>query len=778
MPTRDRFPPGGCLCVLISVVLLAGLCHTPAAAGENTDQDVRKAVKQCISYLWSQWNPTSCWDVQFVEDEGAHPSTYYGGLTALSAYALLAAGESYQSEDMANTIRWLGKLKLRGTYSLAMRINVWHYLPRDKYRKRLVADVKKLVNSVNVGANAGSYIYAATGRHGEGAFDNSNSQMGVLGAWVGSLNNVEVRRAYWKSVERHWRKTQWRDGGWGYTGAEAPKQRSYGSMSAAGLASMFICFDALHAREFVKCGVKVKYPAIERGLEWFDRNFDATTNPNGGQTWHYYYLYGVERVGLASGYKYFGTRDWYKEGVAAILAAQGPDGRVSSDETYKVSNTAFSLLFLTRGQKPVLFNQLEYSGDWRNRPRGLANLTRWITWKFEKEVNWQIINLDVPVGEWHDAPILFISGENAPKLADEQIDKLRKYVYQGGTIFSVAEGRGRAFTAGMRKHYAKMFPGQKLDRLPRDHPIYNMHFKARGAVPPLFAVSNGIRLLAIHTVRDMPRSWQLNKFASAAADFEQAANIYFYVTDHGSLRNRGTTAWPTAAKFTPRRTIKLARLKHAGRYDPEPLAWERFAILLGNETATQLDVSEPMDIAGLSATEHPIAHLTSAAEVALTDQEKSALKSYCRAGGSLVVDAAGGSPQARASAESLLDELFGSGSRRRLASRSELYNLPNLEVGKVRWRRATRQRMGGLRTPQLAGIDLGGRIAVLYSAEDLTAGLVGYQAYGVNGYAPGMDAATDSAYRVMRNALLYLSAEATQGTQPKPASKPAAASAT
>ena len=48
-----------------------------------------------------------------------------------------------------------------------------------------------------------------------------------------------------------------------------------------------------------------------------------------------------------------------------------------------VVNTSFAILFLAQGRAPIVMNKLEYDiagkdGNWNQRPRDVANVTRWI----------------------------------------------------------------------------------------------------------------------------------------------------------------------------------------------------------------------------------------------------------------------------------------------------------------------------------------------------------------------------------------------------------------
>ena len=703
-----------------------------------SDEAVKQAIQRGCRFLWSQRSPDGGWP-----SYGGGQRKYVAGPASLAAYALLASGVSPLDKRMEKTLEWLSKQETQLTYTLGLRCNVWLLANREtsgKYMPMLRKDAAQLYRSTRRGA----YNYFSRGdRQSHG--DNSNSQYGVLGTWAGKMAYLEIPNEYWALVMDHWRNDQQSDGGWGYRG----NQRVSATMTAAGVATLFVCFDSLYADRFIRCNVSTDYAPIRRGLEWMDKNFNAAVG-GGALMGHgdlYYFLYGVERVGLASGYKYFGKTDWYKLGARELLARQRGDGSWKGKRP-AVVGTAFAILFLVRGQHAVAFNKLEFKGDWNNRPRDLAGLTRWLTGAFERTLNWQIINLKVPVEEWHDAPILYLSASKEPEFSEKELEKLRKYVWQGGTIFSVTECNGSGFSRGIRKVYQKLFPKYPLRRVARDHPLYTIHAKIAGW-PSFYEIHNGVRTLVIHTDKDLPKSWQLQLKSLDKRSFQAPANVLMYVTDMGALRHRGVSHWPPKPAASPARKIKLARLKYAGNWDPEPLAFERFRRLMVRGANVDLEVISPVEIGDLEGTGAKIATMTGTERFTLTGPQTASLKRFVENGGTLIIDAAGGSRAFSEAAEVMLADLFGRRAIRRLATPAPLYRLAGMEIKKVSYRRKAKVSLGGRRTPNLRAVQIAGRSAVIFSKEDITGGLVGCPCYTSVGYRP------DSCVALMRNAVIY-----------------------
>jgi len=756
---RARF--GACL-----VILAGGACAGARGdpAGFSPDA-VDQAIKKGAEHLWSLQN-----------DDGGWPplagKNYPVGPTALITYALLETGADPLDPRMAKALKWLRTHKTRKTYALGARCHVWRLANKktnNRYLRALGKDVTRLIKA----AGQGCYTYDSPPTGTRRAWDNSNSQFGLLGVWAGLQANMNLgsarMKAYFRKVARHWIDCQCEDGGWAYHKvARGKPSEGTESMTAAGLASLFVCLDNTFDEAYAEGKVPSLAEPLERGMKWFETNLTRTISaqPDG------YYLFSVERVGRASGYKYFKTTDWYKMGATGLLASQQPTGAFSVHDLSgsEAVATAFGVLFLARGRQPVLFNKLEREGDWRNRPRDLANVTRWVSDTFEKTVNWQIINLEVPVAEWHDAPILYLSGSKAPVFSAGEMDKLRRFVWQGGTIFSCTELNGEEFRKGMREVYEKLFPDYEMQKLDASHPIYSAHFRLEER-PAFHMIGNGVRPLAIHVDDDLPREWQLNRFKEEKWAFEAAGNVFMYVTDKGSLRPRGVVHWPDMPESPPRPVAKLARLQYAGHWNPEPLALERFARMMLARTGKTVEVVNAVEIGWLSGAWSStsesglgrIACLTGTGALRLSAKEKQELKDFVTKGGVLVVDAAGGAKRFTISAEERIEEIFADAARAgpkdaaaqregpalvRLARTDPIFRIPGMEIQSVEYRRVTRKRLEKKNEPNLCAVVIAGRPAVLFSREDLTAGLVGCEAYGCDGYRP------ESAFEILRNIVL------------------------
>ncbi len=573
--------------LMLTIVLALGLWSTPVTAQdgpETLDQRVDASIDSAVEYLLQTQKPDGSWHV--FEGHGEHENNGVGS-TSLVVYALMEAGVSPQNPKILSALDWLKDKEVDQTYSAGLRA-VALQVANEQTNNKYLSEVRKDVGDIRSAQMSGGYGYTVP--RGAGDTDQSNSQYAVLAAWYGGMNDrIDIPAQYWLDMQRYWRMSQHGDGGWSYRVSGANAYYSgvvQPTMTVGGIASLYICEDNIPLSRrpdrsaIERCEGVTTDPNIAKGLAWMDQNFTADPMRAGlasfdaafaeyQKGWGYYYLYGVERAGIASGYKYFGGIDWYKAGAEYLLGTQSESGAWigydpdaiwhtggyataldASNAPGKVqANTAFALLFLIRGRQPLLFNKLEHSGDWNNRSRDLAAVTHWLSRNYEYSVNWQIVDINSPIVDWRDAPFMYISGKNAVSFDDVQIAKLRDYVYKGGTILSTTQADGPEFKSSIREFYKKAFPDYDLVAVPDSHPLYNKPFQLEPGTPTIYMVSNGVRPLAIHIDNDISLAWMGRDYERDNWAFNAIANITLYTVDTlFDLNARGVSTWPEAAE--------------------------------------------------------------------------------------------------------------------------------------------------------------------------------------------------------------------------------------
>ena len=733
--------------------IAALIAAAPAAARDAitaetlTDEHARAAIAALVEELYARADPTRFWEPARLTT-GESPQT--GGYTALAVLALLHAGETYQHPRLRDGVRYLERVPMQGTYARAVRASVWAMLP-PKFHTLLVEDTQWLIDGF---ANkVGGWTYRqnpATTRR-----DNSITQYGALAWWEAAKRGVSIDRRYWLRLEERFLDTQLAEGGWNYKG-DGP---ATGSMTSAGLATLFITQDYLHADKYRT--PKPSPPArseraIERGLRWMGENFSPSENP-GRDEYFFYYLYGVERVGLASGYKYFGDHDWFRQAAAEIigrLCRWDPKARrMTVHERMKgaprgaqirVRHLAFAILFLSRGRVPVAINKLQTPNvAWNNRPRDVANLTRWLGERTESPLNWQIVGLDAAPHEWLDAPLLYLaSHERLPwgatqVQADKPLGRLKRYLDLGGLLLAAAEGASSAFGQSVEEAGRLMYPDFRWRALPDDHWAYTLLWPLPGRRPPLRGLSNGVReLIILSPSTDLAASWQV-RATSEVANYLTAAHIYLYASEMNRPRPRLARHWSAPGSApTARPAVTIVRASHRGNWKPEPLALDVFSATRTREI-TILDVP----LSGIDALEpRPTLVIVNGIDAHNFDAaEKMAIADYVKGGGVILFETPGGRGVFTVSAERACTEIFARPIRSLLRSRVITgEGLPGAKrLSRVDYRPYTLEVFAARETrPRLRGMTIEGEARVLFSRQDISQALLDQPCWGVSGYAP------------------------------------------
>ena len=764
--------------VLVAAVALATV--PAAAARAAAPKEVNDAVGRAVKYLYDVQQGDN-WELVPAPTGDGHADVrgrQWGGLTAMAVYALLAAGENPQEPRLAKAIDWLLEKEFNGTYAVGLRAQVWQFLPekhprRAQIRAAIRRDLQILLEgaSQKKGDATGFYGYYPT----HGGHDLSNSQYGVLGMWAVETAGAEVSRKYWELQDKIWKNAQNQDGGWGYT----PRAESKATMAAAGVATLFITQDYLLDLKR-DCQGNNFNQQIEMGMAWMDRHVNELLGGN------YYGMYGVERIGVASGRKYFGNVDWYEVGSNYLVKHQAEDGAWGGEDdnhnARKIPNTCFALYFLTRGRAPVLMNKLDYSNlakegkeaGWNQRPRDLANFCKWMTRNLDgRFTNWQIVNLKAPPHEMLDAPILYMAGSDAFTLGKEDLDKLRTFVEAGGLILGNSDCGNSKFTRSFTALGDQLF-NNEFRELEVTHPILSgQQFNATKwkKRPRVLALGNGVReQMLLVPNDDLSKAWQLRSDRTKEELYQLAANVFLYLVREKSVGYKGETyVVRDNPEAKPEHAIKVARLEYPGNWNPEPGGWRRLGAVMKNANLANV-TAEQVKLGTGKLKDYRIAHLTGTTKFKLSEPQRKEIKAFADAGGTLIIDAAGGADAFADAATEELAAIFGDAARKAtvtpLSPNHGVFSLPELAVQKFEYRNFARgKRVGRLNTPRLAAVEANGRPVVFFSREDLSGGLVGQPVDGILGYDP--ETATD----IMRNVLVYAHTNG-KGFPPKPKPQP------
>lgn len=745
------------------VALLPGraAAQAPPPPREVTNEDVDRAMTQAKRYLWGQQSADGHWTSHSHLVPG-------GGATAIALLALLEAGESRNSPRMKKGLAALAGLKTSNLYVVTTRVialsKAAAHLKESPYHKQLQADMKYLTAAAL--RQRGAWGYAGPERTG----DNSCSQFALLALWEADRVGLRIDPAIVRAVERTWLTRQQADGGWTYSGQPKINTASTVSMTTAGLASLYITQDVLTRA----CKPYPRRQALDAARQFLGKNLKADYYQNG------YLAFCVQRVGMASGEKFIAGMDWFAVG-AAKLAEPNPYGRSYGGQWGPVVRASFEMLFLARGRIPLTFNKLAHgeADDWDFHTRDAAHFTEYMRRNFEHPMRWQIVKITDDVRRLLDAPILLIAGRKALDLTPKQWARLREYTLRGGTLLFVPCHNSVEFLDSARRSLEDLYAEQRksasgggtsrpasgpavgegrylLRPLAADHPVYNLYGKVRGGpqTSPMWGVSDGTRLLAVVSRRDLACPWHRRETRTGKLEFQLGVNFFLYATGANSLRMRMRPVF-VGRSGKPRHRVKVAWLAHAGNWSTQPYALACLSekLTAENRVAIDLTVGAPIEADKLAA--HRLAWMTGSSSFSLTDEQLKALRAYLDGGGTLFINAVGGSDPFADAAEDMLEKLFadtaaggvaaGSGSPLITGKCGEFRGPP---LGKLARTRAWEKARPAPRSP-VSVYRRHGRAVVIYARYGIHDTLDGHTAHGAYSYMP------TSAREVAANVVLY-----------------------
>jgi hypothetical protein len=583
--------------------------------------------------------------------------------------------------------------------------------------------------------------------------DNSRTQFALLGLQAARELGVNVPSEAFARAQNFIESGQSNNGGWGYYPHAPP---GYNTMTAAGLTSEYIV-TADARKNCPVCGDSGHDYRLGVGLNYLGTILSiAKQRPS----FHYYYLYSLERVGVLLGQKFIGGHDWYREGAEFLLKRQSSDGLWHS-EAYA---TEFALLFLAKGRTPVVINKLDYGTDWNPDPYDASELARLSAQELNTPMAAQVIDVNSSSADLASAPILYLQGHKSFEFTPEFRQKIKAFVEQGGFIVASACCGGSAgFDASFRHEMAQIFPDSPLEPLANNHDVFSIrHVINEPQSFRLLGINVACHAAIFYAPHDVCCAWSgctgcLDVFSVRTQARELGENIVAYALTFKELKPRlpSTIAQKRAIEATnpppTRSALVLGQIVHDGDWNPDPLSLVKLARTLQKQTGMKNDVGRRAVVPGQTDLgEFPILYLTGHSNFNLSPSAEQALRVYLDRGGFLFCDACCGRAEFDAAFRRLCSRLSPDLPLERIVATHPILCEP-YAITAVEYKPAVNRLFPDVGDkPVLEGIaDSEGRLKIVYSRFNLGCELQGHSCESCLGVT------AKDAYRIAVNVVMY-----------------------
>lgn len=716
-------------------------------------KQVNKAIGKAVSYLKSQQETDGSWA----------KCSYDGDTTALCTLALINSGEDPNQPYIKRALDHVQSQSRLATYFVSLRIMA--LAAADPKGKRYIRDIEKdveyLLSIQRKGARSpGSWNYGHMG--GEG--DASNSQFALLALHEASLLGVKIPKENWLLARQFWTAAYRRSGGFGYY---ANKNDTKGSMTCAGISSWIIIDEnladakALAKGEFAECcKVNPAMEKVETAFKWLAKYYRVDSNPGKAHT-GLYYLYGLERAARLAGRRFIGPNDWYRDGAKWLISTQRNQYWVTYNghgEDNPLVATSFALLFLAKGKRPIAIAKFDHGAkDWDLHPKGIHYLTRRLEDEWKTKLNWQTVRAEnSTVDDLLETPVLFMSGKDAIGLNQNQKDVLKSYLENGGFLFGEAydgDGCGAAveYDKAFRQLMVEIFPDSKLERLDKAHPIWSSNYKLLwNDERPLLGLQACCRTSVVYCPTNLSCYWNLDRPAlmddkTLNANLrkrieycsQMGVNVIAYATGR-ELKEKGETPRVHNKKLEmlADRVLVFPKLQHGGGADDAPNAWRKILNTLelyGLEMNTKKKMISPTFE---QLADHPFVFMHGRSGFSFTNEQREAIRDSLDNGGMIFADSICASQAFTDSFRKEMTEILGR-PLQPIDPTHEIWGYGN-KIDKVTLRIRDPKVAGGFREeqrpPEFEGAEINGRLAVIFSPNDLSCALENTQKSQCTGY--------------------------------------------
>lgn len=458
----------------------------------------------------------------------------------------------------------------------------------------------------------------------------------------------------------------------------------------------------------------------------------------------------------------------------AILPDAGPTQRKTQEREVPPPTTLTIMYKLQYGEKLKYVypdGRVQEFEQWESYKSDGYNLTKSTNERLADGNNYMyaVKPLASPGFDPVDIPLLYMTGDYDFVFSPAEVQNLRRFIRDGGTIiFNAARGLDE-FSLAVAREMRRVLPQKTFMKLPLDHPVFNARYRVEEVSmmvsgvqftqpPELYSIDIGTRAAAILVPGGMGAAWSGEEYHPAGKHIlgESAVrlgvNLVSYVlgsTEYGRFLAQQFPVYDGSTREGD--VLRFAALRYAGSWDVNPALQNSLMQAVRDNTNIDVDFRpHAVDLEDPQIGQFPLVFLTGHYDFVWTKAQTDNLRNYLERGGVLVASSAGGLKPFDIALRRELKKALPSSDLVKLPPSHPLFTSSWNSVTRVRYTPALLRDRPAFEDPEFYGCFLEDRLAVLYTPYDLTGPLNRES----NAYSKGLT--PDDATKIAINIVSYV----------------------
>ena len=333
-------------------------------------------------------------------------------------------------------------------------------------------------------------------------------------------------------------------------------------------------------------------------------------------------------------------------------------------------------------------------------------------------------------------PLLYITGWTPmPKLSDETILNLKRYLLDGGTLVVHAQCGREEFRTTALREIRRIFPNRQLAAIDTDSPLFSAYYPIKEMryrdgskpfkqiKPYIEAVYLGCRPAIIYSPIDLNCGWDVAKRPIEGGVLyhqDDAIKLGVNIITSVLANMQYARAWGVQKIYhqqgkPPRDQLVIGQIIHNGDWDPTNHGLPNLMKYIAKKTTLKVQFKrEVVELGSSKLFKYPVLYMTGLRDFKLTDAEVVQLRKYILGGGVLLADSAAGRKAFDTAFRRELKRALPKNKIARIESDSQIYQMP-YAVRTVKYSDMVKATSPSLNAPTLEGVKIDGQLGVIYS---------------------------------------------------------------